>query len=326
MKKITTTLLFVLVLSLSLRAQSVDCKTYTYAHRGDVPLQMDVYKNSSEVQPCLVYVFGGAFLAGSRNSEGLSEVYEHFARRGWTVVAIDYRLGLRPLLEEPNVKRSLLDFRSMLIDAVDVATEDLLEATAFLVSNAEQLRINPEQIVTMGSSAGAITVCQAEWAICNGHSVAAVLPADFNYSGVISMAGAVMGKGRKLRWERTPCPILLCHGNADKNVPYGRQSLFGVSLFGSQAIAESLTKAGVSYWFHDVCYRGHSISWRPMWEQRDMIESFLVREALGKERKTVHLRVEDPSLPKVKTNFGMMTYIKSNFAKRDTSEIEIIMD
>jgi hypothetical protein len=63
-----------------------------------------------------------------------------------------------------------------------------------------------------------------------------------------------------------------------------------------------------------------------MWEQRDMIESFLVREALGKERKTVHLRVEDPSLPKVKTNFGMMTYIKSNFAKRDTSEIEIIMD
>jgi predicted esterase len=214
----------------------------------------------------------------------------------------------------------------MLMNAVDVATEDLLEATAYLVSNAEQLRINPEQIVTMGSSAGAITVCQAEWAICNGHSAAAVLPVDFNYAGVISMAGAVMGKGRKLRWERTPCPILLCHGNADKNVPYGRQSLFGVSLFGSEAIAKSLAKQGVSYWFHDVCYRGHSISWRPMWEQRDMIESFLVREALGKERKTVHLRVEDPSLPKVKTNFGMMTYIKSNFAKRDTSEIEIIMD
>ena len=187
MKKITTTLFLILALSLSLRAQSVECKTYTYTHRGDVALQMDVYKNSSEVQPCLVYVFGGAFLAGSRNSEGLSEVYEYFARRGWTVVAIDYRLGLRPLLEEPNVKRSLLDFRSMLIDAVEVATEDLLEATAFLVSNAEQLRINPEQIVTMGSSAGAITVCQAEWAICNGNSAAAVLPADFNYAGVISM-------------------------------------------------------------------------------------------------------------------------------------------
>ena len=73
MKKITTTLFLVFALSLSLRAQSVDCKTYTYTHRGDVALQMDVYKNSSEVQPCLVYVFGGAFLAGSRNGEGLSE-------------------------------------------------------------------------------------------------------------------------------------------------------------------------------------------------------------------------------------------------------------
>ena len=57
-----------------------------------------------------------------------------------------------------------------------------------------------------------------------------------------------------------------------------------------------------------------------------MIESFLTREALDKEFKTVHLRVEDPSLPKVKTKFGMMTYIKSNFAKREGTEFEIIMD
>ena len=326
MKKITLITLLLLAFVAPLSAQMVECKTYTYAHRGDTELRLDIYKTSSEVQPCLVYVFGGAFLVGSRDSMGLTEVFEHFARRGWTVVSIDYRLGLKPLLEQPEVKRSIFEFRSMLIDAVNVATEDLIEATAYLVRNANELAISPEQIVVMGSSAGAITVCQAEWSICNVERVASVLPADFNYAGVVSMAGAILGKGRNLRWERTPCPMLLCHGNADKNVPYGRQSLLGVSLFGTESIVESLSDKGYPYWFYDVCRRGHSISWRPMYEQRDLIESFLARAALNKENKQLHLRVEDPALPKVKTNFGMLTYIKSNFSKREGAELEIIMD
>ena len=325
MKKIALITLLLLVFSTSINAQAVECKTYTYALRGDTELRLDLYKTTPEVQPCLVYVFGGAFITGSRDSMGLSEVFEHFARCGWAVASIDYRLGLKPLVEHPELKPSLFDFRSMLIDAIGVATEDLLDATAYLVNNANELAINPEQIVVMGSSAGAITVCQAEWAICNGESVASVLPADFNYAGVISMAGAILGKGRNLRWDRTPCPMLLCHGKADKNVPYGRQSLLSVSLFGSEAILESLPK-DAPYWFYDVCRRGHSISWRPMYEQRDMIESFLTRVAINKEHKQLLLRVDDPLLPKVKTNFGMMTYIKSNFGKRDAAELEIIMD
>jgi hypothetical protein len=112
------------------------------------------------------------------------EVYEYFARNGWKVVAIDYRLGLKPLIEEPDVKRSLFDFRAMLVDAIDVATEDLLEATAYLVANSSVLGIDPEKIVTLGASAGAITVCQAEWALCNSHPMSAVLPANFDYAGL----------------------------------------------------------------------------------------------------------------------------------------------
>lgn len=326
MKKLFLILSLMLLLHTSVVGQTVERQTYTYAQRGDVAMQLDLYKTSSEVQPCLVYVFGGAFLTGSRYSETLREVYEYYARKGWTVVAIDYRLGLKPLIEQPNVKRSLLDFRAMLISAIEIATEDLIDATAYLVSNAERLGINPEQIVTMGSSAGAITACQAEWAICNGDEVASVLPADFNYAGVISMAGAILNKGRSLRWKQAPCPMLFCHGNADENVPYGRQSLFGVSLFGSEAISKSLTKAGVPHWFHDVSNRGHSLSWRPMFEQRDMIDSFLVREALGNEGKIVHLKVDDPALPDVKTKFGLKTYIKANFAGRENGELEIITE
>lgn len=326
MKKSVLIAMLTALVAISAGAQNVERKTYTYTHRGDTEMQLDLYTTSSEAEPCMVYVFGGAFLAGSRGEKGLIEVYEYFARQGWKVVAIDYRLGLKPLLDNPEEKRSIFDFRSMLMDAVNMAAEDLLDATAYLVANAEQLGIDADRIVTMGSSAGGIAVCQAEWAICNSQPMAAMLPADFNYAGVISMAGAVMAKGRTLSWERTPCPLLLFHGNADKNVPYGRQSLLGVSLFGSEAISSSLAQMDVPHWFYDANNRGHSMSWRPMYECRDVIENFTRRLAFGGEKTVVHQWVDDTTLPDVDTDFGLLTYIKSNFGKREPNELEIIMD
>lgn len=301
--------------TLSIVAQEVNVATYTYAHKADVPLCMDVYRvASADEQPCLIYIFGGAFLAGSRAEEEVIEVYEYFARRGWTVVAIDYRLGLLPLLEEPEARRSLLDFRAMLLDAINMATEDLLDATAFVVTNAKQLNVNPRQIVTLGSSAGAIAACQAEWAICNSQPDAAVLPPSFNYAGVISMAGAICAPSRRLQWEREACPMMLFHGNADRNVPYDRQSLFGVSLFGSEAIAESLAERGWSYWFYDADNMDHNLSWRPMYFLRDEIERFAERMVFAGEKLQIHQTVSDLSLPECDHNFGLRDYINANFA------------
>ena len=296
-------------------AQEVEMTTYTYTHKDDVALCMDVYRvTSAEEQPCLIYIFGGAFLAGSRAEEEVIEVYDYFARRGWTVVAIDYRLGLLPLLEEPDARRSLLDFRAMLLDAIRMATEDLLDATAFVVTNAKQLNINPNQIVTLGSSAGAIAACQAEWAICNSRPEAAVLPPSFNYAGVISMAGAICAPSRRLQWAKEACPMMLFHGNADRNVPYDRQSLFGVSLFGSEAIAESLQERGWSYWFYDADNMDHNLSWRPMYFLREEIERFAERMVFGSERLQIRQIVSDLSLPECDHDFGLRDYIEANFA------------
>lgn len=302
-----------LLCAMGLRAQDVKVETYTFAHRGEVPLLLDVYSTSTEVQPCLLYVFGGAFVTGQRAEKEVVEVYEYFARKGWKVVAIDYRLGLKPLIDEPEVERSLLDFRAMLVDAIAMATEDLVEATAFIVSNADTLGIDSTRIVTLGSSAGAIAVCQAEWAICNSEPVAALLPADFNYAGVMSMAGAVCAKGRKLEWRREPCPMMLFHGNADRNVPYGRQSLFGVSLFGSCSIAESLREAGAPYWFYDANNMDHNLSWRPMYFLRPEMEMFAERMAFGGERLQIEQKVNDRNLPEREQNFGLKDYIEANF-------------
>ncbi len=324
MKKILLSVLLLWGLSGVVNAQNVEMKTYTFTHRGDVPLYLDIYSASEEVQPCLVYVFGGAFITGCRNEEEVVEVYEYFARRGWKVVSIDYRLGLKPLIDEPDVKRGLLDFRSMLIDAIDVATEDLLEATAYLVSNAKLLGINPEKIVTLGTSAGAITALQAEWAICNEVQMASLLPTDFNYAGVISMAGAICAKSRKLEWKNTPCPMLLFHGNADRNVPYGKQSLLGMSLFGSEAIVESLTEIGAPYWFYDMNNMDHNFAWRPMYFLRPEMDLFAERLVFGGEKLQIHQKVSDGSLLEVDHDFGMMDYIEANFNPNKPRGVEAV--
>lgn len=313
MKKLLSVLV-VLCVGASLFAQDIQKSTYSYAQRGEQTMYLDVYSSNDKVEPCLLYVFGGAFLMGSRAEKVVIEVYEYFASRGWKVVAIDYRLGLLPLVTEPHEKRSLLDFRKMLINAIDMATEDLLDATAYLVANAESLGIDPTKIVTLGSSAGAIASCQAEWAICNGDELAASLPDEFNYAGVISMAGAICSSGRRLEWQKEPCPMMLFHGNADRNVPYGRQTLFGVSLFGSESIASSLEKIGSPYWFYDANNVDHSLSWHPMFIHRAEIERFAERMVFGGERLLIHQRVDDALLPDVDHNFGLKDYIKANFS------------
>lgn len=313
-RKLILIAVFTALLTLPMEAQDVTMKTYDFAHRGEQTLRLDVYSASEQVEPCLLYIFGGAFVTGARDEESVKEVYEYFARRGWKVVAIDYRLGLKPLIDNPDEERSLLDFRSMLIEAIDWAAEDLLEATAYVVSNADVLGIDPERIVTLGSSAGAIAACQAEWAICNMKPMADILPADFNYAGVISMAGAVCASKRKLHWQKSPCPMMLFHGNADRNVPYGRQSLFGVSLFGSEAIAESLQENGSPYWFYDANNMDHNLSWRPMYFLREEIEQFATRMAFGGQRLQIHQRVNDMALKEVDHDFGLMDYIEENFA------------
>lgn len=323
MKRLTL-LLVVACAAMSLVAQNVSMQTFTFTHRGERPLYLDVYSTSNEVQPCLVYIFGGAFLAGQRAEESVIEVYEYFAQRGWKVVAIDYRLGLLPLLEEPEAKRSLLEFRSMLIDAIDIATEDLLEATAFLVTNAEMLGIDPGRIVTLGASAGAITALQAEWAICNNHPAAALLPSEFNYAGVVSMAGAICARGSKLEWKREPCAIMLFHGNADRNVPFDQQSLLGVRLFGAKSIAESLAKRGTPYWFYEANNMDHNFSWRPMYYLREEIESFAERMAFGGQRLQIHQVVDDKALPEVEHNFGLRDYIEANFAPNKPHGVEAV--
>ena len=198
----------------------------------------------SRKRPCLMFLFGGGFMTGTRDNRRFRPFFDYYARKGFVVVAIDYRLGMKRaraagLLDEAH-------FAQALDSTLSMAMEDLYDATAYVCERMSD--VDPARIVTCGSSAGAITVLMGEYGLCNGHPLThGKFGRDFSYAGVIAFAGAVCDRRDTLRWDRDPAPMMLFHGDADRNVPYGTIGFDGVWLFGSASIAEDLARRGIPY-------------------------------------------------------------------------------
>lgn len=185
--KIGAIILFVL-LSFNLAGQTVKKETRVYAVREGQELKLDIYKSNnstSQNQPCIIYVFGGGFKEGTRDFEGDISYFNYFAERGFTVISIDYRLGMAG-----QKAPSLFNFKP-LTNAISLAVSDLYTATSYLLENANELNIDPSLFILSGSSAGAVTVLHADYEERDNHSSADVLPEDFKYAGVISFAGGI---------------------------------------------------------------------------------------------------------------------------------------
>lgn len=161
--------------------------------------------------------------------------------------------------------------------------EDLYTATNFVLSKADEWHIDVKNIITNGSSAGAIAALQAEYWICNGNPLAAQLPAKFNYAGVISFAGAIFEHGNTLQWKEKPAPVLLFHGSADDQVPYAKVGDEKFSVFGSAFLAEQLTALQVPHYFYNVKNAAHELAVDPMYHNRDVIDIFLDQIVRQKE-------------------------------------------
>jgi acetyl esterase/lipase len=195
--------------------------TYMFERRDTCDLFLDVYNPAKGSQtmlmdkekPTIIFMFGGGFIAGERNNKSYSKWFNEMKNDGYRIVSIDYRLGLKGSKKVGIAQVNVLD------KAIHMAVEDLFSATNFMIENAESLGINPENIVISGSSAGAITVMQAEYEVCNKTSWAEVLPEGFNYTGVMSFAGAILSREGKVDYRNRPCPTLMLHGTADGLVP-----------------------------------------------------------------------------------------------------------
>ena len=112
----------------------------------ELELKMDIYTpvgDSLSLRPLLLMMHGGAYFFGNKNELGQSEWCRYFASQGYVAASIDYRIGFRLKKEE-------------ILMAEQRAEEDAMAALRYFLGR-EDLRIDPERIFAVGTSAGATT-------------------------------------------------------------------------------------------------------------------------------------------------------------------------
>jgi predicted esterase len=271
--------------------------TYVYEKRDTCDLFMDVYDpadGSEETfmghrKPTIIFMFGGGFVGGQRDNQSYNPWFRQLTENGYRVISIDYRLGLKGASKMGIAQVNLLD------KAIHMAVEDLFSATNFILENAEQLGVERDNIVISGSSAGAITVMQAEYEVANRTSYASVLPQDFNYAGVMSFAGAILSRKGKVKYETAPCPTMMLHGTADKIVPYRQIALFNLGFYGGGKLVDRFKKFGYDYnMYHFIDY-GHEIA-GSMHTTFDLQLDFLEKNVIQGKKRIIEAWISDPDV------------------------------
>ena len=297
-------------------AQEVVKETHLYSVKGADSLKLDRYYTQSchstqELKPAIIFMFGGAFYTGTRDEMRYISCFEYYAKRGYEVYSIDYRLGLKDVnLESIKPVSQLI---TTIDNTINIAVEDLYDATTYIVGRSKEWGVDPSMVITFGSSAGAISILQAEYYSVNKHTLSRKLPKDFKYKGVISMAGAIFSTNGKLKWNRCVAPMLMLQGSADRNVPYNSKRVFKYGFFGSKAIAKSLAKVKSPYYFYTFEGAGHEIAVSPMDNNRADIDAFLDKLVIGKQPLEITKTSVNRSKARVKDRFSIRDYIKANF-------------
>ena len=292
-----------LVAASGLAAQNLT-GTYLYAQRDTCDLFFDVYDPSpgaetafGEAQkPTLLFVYGGGFIHGFRSNERYFPWFKLLNDNGYRIITIDYRLGLKGVPMNFGPIGQIRTARHT-ITAEYMGVEDLFSAVGYILSNAETLGVDPENIVLVGNSSGAIISLAAELSICNGEDIASVLPPGFNFKGLISFAGAIVGDSGVPVYKNAPCPTLLLHGTADGTVQYNKTQVMRLGMWGSSVLANIYRKNGYNYSIYRYHDHAHDIadSFVVLWpEQKRFLESNVMRG----DRCIIDAYVDDPAIPK----------------------------
>ncbi|HLP04006.1 MAG TPA: alpha/beta hydrolase fold domain-containing protein [Paludibacter sp.] len=274
----------------------IKVRNFIYAHRDTCDLSMDVYSRNLDLankKPCLIYVFGGGFKNGSKSVVNNSDYLRVMSDSGYTVVAIDYRLGMK------NSNTKGLKRLNLLKKSIDMAVEDLFDATLFLMKHANELNIDTSKIILCGSSAGAITILQADYELSNRHPIAGVMPEGFRYAAIISFAGGILSYNGEPTYKHAPAPTMFFHGTADKLVRYNKIQVFNRGFFGSNALASQFEKYNYPYFIYRYRDIGHEIAGYPLTRNLNDICMFIDDYVIHHRQLKKDVLVKDPEIKRV---------------------------
>ena len=197
--------------------------------------KMDVYTPDNDTlteRPVVIYLFGGAFITGSKNNTDCVDFCNYFAKRGYVAIAANYRLSNTPILfsldqqqQYSTVLKAMADLKSL----IRYIKKDHVQSNI--------LKIDTNSIYAGGYSAGAVTAIHSAYvdditdlplspvnvqSIANniGGSLegdAGNLGYSSNFSGIFSYAGGI----NNLNWiDTNDEPIYAVHGTNDNVVNF----------------------------------------------------------------------------------------------------------
>lgn len=109
-------------------------ETYAYARQDNQDLTMDFYPSTEHGRrPTIIVIHGGSWCGG--DSQQLPELNSELARKGFNVASINYRLAPKYISPAP--------------------VEDIETAITWLKHNAYELKIDTNNFILLGRSAGA---------------------------------------------------------------------------------------------------------------------------------------------------------------------------
>ncbi len=272
----------------------VTTETYTYTTKDGQNLDLDIYKpdyDSDFERATIIYVHGGGFSQGERNSEEIREFCRQLAGYGYVVSSISYRLTRKDEATAFGCDCPANDK----LNTFQAAVEDIQDATFFLIENREQFGINPQKIILAGSSAGAEAVLNTAYQppYCYGLDSGPV-----SFAGVISMAGAI--PDTTVLYDESAVPSMFFHGTDDNLVPYGtaphhycdKNSPGYIILNGSFTIAQKLEQLNVPYWLHTTCGGAHELANKPMTDYFNEIVEFCYKFVIQEENESIQTIIE----------------------------------
>lgn len=233
-------------------------------------LYLDIYEPANDTlthRPLIVFQFGGGFTIGWRTEPTIPQFCDYFARCGYVVATIDYRIGLNPLDAGSTVRafyRGIQDERS---------------AIRYLCAHAQQYKIDTAAIFLTGTSAGCFCAFASAYMNdserpsstfgtalepddlgcmdCSGNT-------DFNLhiphiKGIIDQWGAMLDTNYIEASENVP--TIIFHGDQDNAVPYIYGYPFQLPVFpptyGGLPIHVRMDNAGILNELHPLVGFGH---------------------------------------------------------------------
>jgi len=206
---------------------SVNTETYSTPYN----LQVDIYQavdSQEENRPLLILAHGGSFIGGVRQNPTMVTLGNSFAKRGYVVASISYRLmGLLDLFSEEAA-----------LNGVAEAIGDGRAAVRYFRKSIEEgnpYKINPNQIFFGGNSAGGLIALHVGFMQEEDITDVLLLEALANnggiegnsgnpgysseISGAISLSGA-LADVNFISIGEDDIAIITCHGDQDETVPY----------------------------------------------------------------------------------------------------------